>query len=178
MTTQPLNILGAELRRRSAEALSAAAPCDREPRQLLVEVDNPGGVPLHVWTSRRAYEYDAASGVLTLYLTERTPALPDTIKMISDHPRTPSQVEVPPHSRATLELGVPAVIRRRVPAKGLGMAFVEQAITRIDQVELHIQFADTPFDKPAGATPEEHRQRLRTQGELARATISPTGTKE
>jgi hypothetical protein len=178
MNSQPLKILGAELQRRPAEALAAAAPCDREPRRLLVDVDNPGGAPLHVWTSRRAYDYDAASGVLTLYLTERTPPLPDTIKMISVHPQTPSQVEVPAHSQAKLELAVPAVIRRRVPAKGLGLAFVEEAITRIEKVDLHIQFADAPFAKPAGATPEEHLQRLRTQGELARATITPTGTKE
>ena len=71
------------------EAAPGAPVQNQEPIQLSMEVQNPGDSSLFVWTSRRAYDYDASTHVLTLYLTEQTPPLPPGIVMISNHPRTP-----------------------------------------------------------------------------------------
>jgi hypothetical protein len=186
---QQLKITGAEIRRPtpSAEAkeqveptaqAGAAPPPPPERLQLSVAVENPTDKPLHVWASRSAYEYDPATRVLSLYLTENTPEPPPGIQIISQHPRTPAQVVVPPGGQANVNIPVPNIIRRRVPGEGLGMHFVEEPIGPIDHVELHLQVASEPIPDLAKETPAEHRKRLQAHGNVIRTRITPTGEKE
>jgi hypothetical protein len=140
-----------------------------------VTVENPGDAPLYVWASRRHYEYDPDTKVLTLWLTEHVPPPPPGIRMISDHPRTPAQVEVGPQSRAIIDVPVPHVIRRRVPGGGgLGMSFAEERIGQIDRVDLHVQYADSPLPMPDGMDAAQHRQRLLDHGDVVHESIAPT----
>ncbi len=177
-TEKQLKILGTAIRRPVPVSEAEAARGVHEQLHLAVEVENPGDKPLHVWASRRAYDYDTTTHVLTLYLTEHTPELPPGIKMISNHPRTPKQVVVNARSSATIDVPVPAVMRRRIPGQGFGMAFVEEPIVQIDRVDLHIQSASEPIPCLDKENPVEHRKRLRAHGDVIRATITPTETKE
>lgn len=155
---------------------AAAAPVPATPdghQHVGVTVENPNDVPLHVWASRRHYEYDPATKVLTLWLTEHVPPPPPGIRMISDHPRTPAQVEVGAHSQAVIDVPVPHVIRRRVPGSGLGMSFSEERIGQIDRVDLHVQYADLPLPMPNGMDAAQHRQRLLEHGEVVHESITP-----
>jgi hypothetical protein len=149
-----------------------------ERMQLSVAVENPSDKPMHVWASRRAYDYDSDTQMLTIYMTEQTPPPPPGIEMISNHPRTPAQVIVPPGSQATVNVPVPSIIRRRVPGEGLGMHFVEEPIGAIARVDLHVQYTNEPIQHRVGESPEEHRKRLQAHGQVIRATITPTGQKE
>jgi hypothetical protein len=178
MAQKQLKIMGAAIQRPTPVPEAEAVRGVQEQLRLAVEVENPSDEPLYVWASRRAYDYDATTHVLTLYLTEHTPELPPGIKMISDHPRTPIQVEVGANSRATMDVPVPAVIRRRVPGEGLGMSFVEEPIGQIDRVDLHIQSASEPVEYRVEESPSEHRKRLRAHGDVVQATVKPTEQKE
>jgi hypothetical protein len=177
MPAKDLQFLGSEIRRPMPLLKAEAGRGVQEPL-LSIEVENPSDKPVHVWASRRAYDYDAATHVLTLYLTEHTPPPPPAIKMISDHPRNPVQVEVKPKSRATIDVQVPGVIRRRVPGKGLGMAFVEEPIEQVERVDIHIQYADEPIRHIVDESPADHRTRLRAHGRVVQTTLTPTEKKE
>jgi hypothetical protein len=170
-----LAITGAGIR--SPAAAAEAAPGIRE-RYVSVEVENPGDAPLHVWTSRRAYDYDASTHTLTLYLTEHTPDLRPGVEMISDHPRPPMLVVVDANSHGTLNVPVPAMIRRRAPGAGLGMSLVEEPIRQVERVDLHIQNGPEPFQHIAQEGPDEYRKRLLPYGDGVEATITLTGQKE
>lgn len=153
-------------------ATAPAAPDGH--RHVGVEVENPNDAPLHVWASRRHYDYDPDTKVLTLWLTEHVPPPPPGIRMISDHPRTPAQVEIGAHGRAIVDVPIPHVIRRRVPGSGgLGMSFTEERIGQIDRVDLHVQYADSPLPMPAGMDPAQHRQRLLDHGDVVHESITP-----
>lgn len=178
MSDKPLKIVGTEIRRPPPAAKAETAYGVQERLHLSVQVDNPTDKPLHVWSSRRAYDYDAATHVLSIYLTEHTPPLPPGIRMISDHPRTPTLVLVNAKSRGTLDVPVPLTIRRRVPGEGLGMHFVEEPIGQIDKVDLHIQYATEPLQDRPKEDPTEHHKRLQAHGQVVQATITPTGQKE
>jgi len=163
-----------------AEIFSPAAGATPGVRELYVSVDveNSGDEPLHVWTSRRAYDYDASTHTLTLYLTEHTPALRPGVEMISDHPRTPTLVVVDANSHGTLNVPVPTAIRRRAPGAGLGMSFVEEPIRKIERVDLHIQTAPEPLQYISNENPTEYRKRLLAYGDVVQATITLTAQKE
>ena len=144
-------------------------------RHVGVEVDNPNDTPLHVWASRRHYDYDPDAKVLTLWLTEHVPPLPPGIRMISDHPRTPAQVEVGARGRAIIDVPVPHVIRRRVPGSGgLGMSMSEERIGQINRVDLHVQYADEPMPMPNGMDAAQHRQRLLDHGDVVHESVTPS----
>jgi hypothetical protein len=168
-----MTIVGAEIRRPLLVAKAEAAGGVQGQRHLFVEVENPNDEQLYVWSSRRAYDYDASTRILVLYLTEHTPQLPSDIRMISDHPRTPMLVAVNGKSHGTLDVPVPATIRRRVPGAGLGMSFVEEPIGQIERVELHIQYSTEPLQDQAEESPVEHRKRLLAHGDVAQAVIEP-----
>jgi len=188
MSMKQLKILGAAVRRpapvaqaRTAQAQTGEAETARsvpEQRHLFVEVENPNDKPIHVWAGPSTYDYDSSSHVLTMHLAEHTPSLPPGITMISNHPRTPAQVTVNAKSRVKIKVPVPAVVRRRVPGKGLGMSFVEEPIGEIERVDLHVQYADEPLQQPAKESPDEHRKRLQAHGQVVRATIKPTPSTE
>ena len=152
-------------------------PVVAEPLRLSVDVQNPTDKPLHVWATRRAYEYDPETHVLTVYLTDNVPEPPPGIEIVSNHPRTPHTVEVAPGGSATVQVQVPSVIRRRVPGEGLGMHFVEERITDVERVELHVQASTEPVTYSPGEKPAEHRQRMKAQGQVVRTTVTPTEKK-
>src|SRR5262245_5183336 len=105
MDNKGLKVAGIGIRRQATVAdVARGAP----PRlNLAVEFENPGDVPLHVWTSVQGFDYDTATRVLTVHLAERTRVRPPGITVISEHPRTPQQIEVPPKGRATINLELP-----------------------------------------------------------------------
>lgn len=177
MSNKALKILSAQIRRPVPAAEAKAARPAEQQLHLAVEVENPGDTPLYVWASRRAYDYDPSTHVLTLYLTEHTPPPPPGIQIISNHPRTPNLEVVKAKGRTTLDVPVPAFIRRRVPGKGLGMSFVEEPIGKIDRVDLHIQVSNEPVEDIENESPAEHRKRL-ALGSVVQATVSPTEKKE
>ena len=172
MVTEPLTILGAVIHRPLRAPVATAPAGTPEPLQLAVEVENPSDVPLHVWASRRAYDFDASTHVLTIYLTEHIPPLPPGIELISNHPRTPVLVVVNPKSRIKIKVQVPAVFRRRVAGTAQGKGFVEEPIKQIERVDLHIQHATEPIKSRVGESPAKFRERLRGHGSIARANVA------
>lgn len=145
----------------------------REQLRVLIEVGNSGDVPVHVWSARQAYDFDAATGVLTLYLAEPDRALPPAIKVISDHPRVPSQIIVEPGGNATIDVPVPTSVRRRTPATGLGMSFTEEPIANIRKSTVRIQYAEVPFQHIIGESASDARERLQAHGGVVEKTVSP-----
>jgi hypothetical protein len=175
MRSSELRILGTEM---LEPAVAARAEGTAPELRFLVQVENPGDESLYVWASLRGYDYDSATDVLTVYLTDHKPDPPPGIVIISQHPRTPVQVVVEPGRQAAIQVLVPAVIRRRVPGTGLGMSFVEEPIGPVERIDLHVQYANAPLQSRAGETPDEHRQRLLAHGQVMQATITPTRSKE
>lgn len=176
MSEKQLKILGTVIHRPTT--VTEAAHGAQKLAELFVEVENPNDKPLHVWASILAYDYDASTHVLSLYLTEHTPDLPPGIEMISNHPRTPVLVVINAKSLAKIKLPLPAINRRRVPGEGLGMAFVEEPIEQIERIDLHVQYADEPLPHLPKENPIEHRERLRAHGQVVRANITPTKQEE
>jgi hypothetical protein len=174
--SEQLKIVGIAVRRPTP--VPEAARGVQELLHLSIEIENPSNKALYVWASRRAYDYDASSHVLSIYLTEHTPDPPPDIEMISDHPRTPVQIMIEAGGRVTIDVPVPKTIRRRVPREGLGMTFVEEPIEQIERVDLQVQFAYELFHDLVQESPAEHRKRLKAHGKVARATITPTEQKE
>ena len=144
----------------------------RERLHVLIEVKNESAAPLHVWSDRRGYDFDVATGVLSLQLAEPSEELPPGIEMISDHPRAPSQVIIEPGAEATIDVPVPTTVRHRTPGEGMGMSFAEESIDRIRRIEISIQYADVPFQAIIGESPADMRVRLREHGAVARKTVS------
>ena len=178
MATPTLKLNGVSIQR----AAAAAAPSDKAtaappPLQLSLAVENPGSQPLHVWASWRAYEYDAATHVLTVYLTDHTPT-PPGITLISKHPRTPAQVTVTPKGKLNIKVAIPSTIRRRTTGPGMGLHFVEEPIGQVDRVEFHVQFGTEALATIPHETPDQHRSRMLAQGDVVRATIPTTAQKE
>jgi hypothetical protein len=149
-------------------------PLVAQPLRLSVDVQNPTDKPLHVWATRRHYEYNPETRVLSVYLTDDIPPPPPGIEIVSNHPRTPHTVEVNPGGSATVQVPVPSVYRRRVPGEGLGQHFVEERIEQVDRVELHIQASPEPVKYSPGEHPEEHRKRMKAQGQVVHTTVTPT----
>ena len=141
---------------------------------LAVEVENLGHQPLHVWSSQRGYAYDAASGVLTVHLAEVPLTPPPGIKMISDHPRLPAQVEVAANTRVKLRVRFPAAIRR--PAGDQGQSgWRDDPIGDIKRVDVDVQYATAPVEQvTAHETSADFRKRMLAHGHVVRATITPT----
>jgi hypothetical protein len=167
-----IQIRAVSLRPPAAVPESDADQGQRERLVVAVEVKSTADRPLHVWTSRRAYDYDAATKTLVVSMAD-TAAPSSDVELISDHPRVPRQTTVAPGAEATLEVPVPTTIRRRGPSQGLGMGFVEEPVGPIDHVELHIQYADVPFQAIVGEAPRSQRERLRSHGAIASATLTP-----
>jgi hypothetical protein len=142
---------------------------------LTVEVENPANVSIYVWASVRAFDYDPATHVLSVHLEERTRELPKGIKVISEHPRTPTQVEVQPKSRATINVVLPGSVRRLTPGRGLNRSFEEDPVGPIDQVDINVQYGTERIDYQRGENPSHFRQRLRAHGDVVQAKITPTG---
>lgn len=172
MATETLKVTGVTMRPPLAptKAAEQAQPASTPHMNVAIEVTNSSDKAQQVWSTRRAYDYDADSRVLTLYMTEHTPPPPPGIKMISNHPRTPRLVTVPPKGRATLEIPVPGVIRKRTPGKGLGMSFVEVPITSVDRVELHLQYGPPLRAAEKDEGPDKHRARLLSHGDVLHST--------
>lgn len=174
MSDTPLKLHGIAIRRTTSAVEGAVGALVR--LDLSVEVENTTDKPLHVWATRKDYAYDPATHVLTVYLAEPTRELPPYIKMISDHPRTPTQVVVNPQSRATIKVPVPPKINRPGPAGG--PTWVEEPIGRIDHVDIHIQQGTEPIEYRRGENPADFRKRLREHGGVVQGRITPTETEK
>jgi len=165
---------------RPADPGTATETAEDAPAQhgIAVDIDNPNDTPLHVWASPRGYDFNSETRVLTLYLTDNQPDPPADIKMISSHPRTPSQLVVDANGKATIDVQVPKTIRRRVAGEGLSLSFVEEPIEQIDRIDIHIQSAFEPMQYVVDESPEDHHKRLRAHGDVVKTTITPTQKQE
>jgi hypothetical protein len=169
-TSDKLTILGISIGRPASVTEAAGGTPLR--LDLSVEVENTTDQPLHVWATRKGYNYDAATQVLSVQLAESTQELPPTIKMISNHPRIPTQVVVNAKSRTTIKVPVPATIRR--PGTGQGGAWVEEPIGQIARVDIQVQYAPEPIQYRPGENASDLRKRLREHGDVVQAVITPT----
>jgi len=176
--TEQLKIAGVQLRGHTQVTKEEFDRGVRNRLHIGVEVQNAASAPLHVWSSRRYYDYDSSTQTLSVHLAEPTADPPPNIKLISDHPRVPTQTLVGAGAHVTIEVLVPTTIRRRAPAKGLGMSFVEEPIEEIARVELLVQHADVPFQRVIGETPRKLRQRLRQHGHVVSATLTPVSKEQ
>jgi hypothetical protein len=145
-----------------------------EPRMHVeLRVRNATDGPLHVWASRRAFDYDPASEKLVLHLADAPLAgaeNPDIVP-VSQHPRKPRQTAVGAGEEQTITIPVPTVVRRLAPSGGLGLKLIEEPIGPIRDVEAHVAFADIPFQPRLAVDPHETRKELNEWGEVAVATL-------
>jgi hypothetical protein len=132
-------------------------------------------MPLHVWSSVQAFDYDAATHVLTVHLAERTVVPPKDFVIISEHPRVPAQVEVPAKGSTTLNIAVPGSVRRLTPGKGLNRSFEEDPVGQIDRIDINMQHGTEPIASRPGEDPAKFRERLRAHGDVVQTSITPTG---
>jgi hypothetical protein len=141
---------------------------------LSVEVQNTTTAPLHVWASHKGYDYDPATKVLTVQMSQQPLVVPPGIIMISDHPMKPDQIEVAPNSTAKIRVRFPAHIRRAA-GREAGGGWVEVPIGEIAKVDIDVQYAPTPVGppQPHEAGPE-YRARLAAHGDVVKARITPT----
>ena len=141
---------------------------------LVVEVENQSNSPLYVWASQRGYDYDSSSKVLTVHLAEKPLVLPPGLKMISDHPQAPAQVEVAPKGRVKIRVQFPAQVRRPA-SQGAGGGWFEDHIGDIEHVNVSVQFATNRVEEPKEhETSAEFRTRLLAHGDVVRASIAPS----
>jgi hypothetical protein len=154
---------------------SQAAGGMREWLHLSVEMENPNGAPLYVWSSDRGYAYDASTHVLSVHLAEVPLNLPPGVTLLSDHHGPPAQMVIAPKSRAKVMVQVPASIRRVVSGKEFGGGWREDAIGEIGQVDIDMQYGTVPVQPiDAQESSSEFRRRLLAYGTVVRAKITPT----
>jgi hypothetical protein len=140
-----------------------------------VDIENPSDQPMYVWASATAFNFDPDSGRLTVHLNAPEEAVPPGIILISEHPRTPDQVEVPPHGQATVNITAPRTIRREVPGEGLGMSYTEEPVEHVRSLTVRMRYADTPFEaRAADESPDAHSARLRSHGRVVEHTLDVT----
>ena len=169
MPPEPLKLVGVRVEPPARETLAGGAVQAR--LNVTVEVENETTTPLYAWSSERGYEYDRASKVLTLHLSEQPRVLPPGVIMISDHPRKPAQVEVPPNSRISVTVQVPAFVRRA--AEG-GTGWVEEPIGEIVRVDVDLQYGTAPIENARPhETSEQFRLRMRESGDVVQAKLTP-----
>jgi hypothetical protein len=175
MADQPLRVVGITIgRSASVSDVARGIP----PRlNLTVEVENQGQSPLFVWAECRARSYDASKHVLTVQLAEPVIERPPHIKIISDHPRVPTQVEVEAKSRTKIKLRLPGTVRRLTPGQGLGRSFVDEPVGPIDRVEIRLQYATEPIQNQPGEVSTDLRKRLKAHGDVLQASIEPIAEK-
>jgi hypothetical protein len=170
MQLKRLNLVGVRVEPPAREAIAGGAAAGAR-LNVIVEVENQTTAPLYAWSSERGYDYDAASKVLTLHLSEQPRVLPPGIILISDHPRAPAQVEVAPNSRTSIRVQLPAVVRR---AAAGGTGWVEEPIGEIAQIDVDLQYGTAPIESARPhETSAQFRSRMREHGDVARATLTP-----
>jgi hypothetical protein len=140
--------------------------------ELSVEVENSSDHPLYVWATPKSHAYDAATHVLSVGLAEPTQELPPHIKMLSDHPRSPTLVVVNAGSRAKIKVDAPATVRG--PSSVEGLAWEDKPIGQIDRVDLRVQYAPAAIHYRSGESASDFRTRLRQHGDVVQAVITPT----
>ena len=150
----------------------------QERQHVDLDIENPGANPLHVWSRMRAFAFDSSTGELEIYLADASAIVPPGIEFVSDYPRVPPQIVVDAGAAITIDVPVPTVMRRRVPGQGLGMSFVEEPIENIQQIRIHLQYADVPFQAIVGESLVERRSRLQAHGQVVEAVLTPTSSKE
>jgi hypothetical protein len=140
--------------------------------QVAIRVRNNTSAPLHVWASRRAFDYDPTTKKLILHLSDAPRAdqkNPD-IEPISRHPRTPRQVAVAAGEEQTIVVPVPTVVRRLEPSSGLGLRIIETPIDSIRDVECQISYATTPYELRSSVNPEQTERELEEWGSVTVAS--------
>lgn len=169
MAKNQLKLVGVQLGRPLPSNLAASDSAAW--LNVVVEVENTGTKPLHVWASHRAYDYDPSSHVLTVHLTETALALPPNIVLISDHPRVPDQIELAANSRAKIRVRLPPFVRRSSPD---GKGWFEDPIGDVAKVDIGVQYANTPFESPhPGEFTAAYRARMQAHGDVTQARITP-----
>jgi hypothetical protein len=145
---------------------------DRMPVE--VEVRNTTSTKsYHVWSSLRAFDYDAESRTLRLALADEPVERP--VEIISEHPRTPHQIVVEPGATATISVPVPTVIKRLPDQRrGLGAGLAQEPLGEIDQVDVTVAYADTPYQPRSALSPREIREQLIAWGNRAHAQMKPS----
>jgi hypothetical protein len=152
-----------------------------EPRMhVKIEVVNNTDTTLHVWASRRAFDYDASSQKLVVYLADSSRPEPTNpaLEPISHHPRTPRQIPVAARHEETITIPVPTVLRRLEPGSGLGMNLVEEPIGPVREVECYVAYADIPYQPQLQLEPHKTAAELREWGKVAVATLPVPASKE
>jgi hypothetical protein len=172
MPKNQLKVAGVQVRHPTSEARAAGGI--EGWLDLSVEVENPTAAPLHVWASHSGYDYDPATKLLTVHMSQQPLVVPPGIIMLSDHPVMPDQIEVAAKSTAKIRVRFPAHIRRAAgPLEGAG--WVEVPIGEIAKVAVDVQSASTPAEPPkAHETGSEFRARLAAHGDVVQAQITPT----
>jgi hypothetical protein len=172
MPKNQLKVVGVQVRHPTAEARTAGGI--ESWLDLSVEVENPTTASLHVWASPSGYDYDPATKVLTLHMSQQPLVVPPGIIMLSDHPVMPDQIEVAAKSTAKIRVRFPAHIRRAAAPGGAG-GWSEVPIGEIAKVAVDVQFAPTPAGPPqAHEGGPEFRARLTAHGDVVHAQIPPT----
>jgi hypothetical protein len=171
-----LKVLGIAIRRvTSATVARRGMPIRIE---LAIEVQNVGDKPVHVWVSRRHYDYDATTQVLTLRLAEIYEQPPPHVTVLSDHARSPVQIEIGANSRVKLLQRIPATVRHIGPGSTPETALVDDPIGPIRQVNLILQYSAQPIRSRSGTSPVDFREQMRTSSNVLRAQITPTSEQE
>lgn len=140
-----------------ARTAIAGGTAPQKQLKIDVEIENKAGARRFAWSSLRHYEYDKTTKVLSLHLAEHAPALPPGMILISDHPRTPDQIELAPGAKATVQVEIPAFIRRASPD---GKGWIEDPIGTVDHVELRLQHAPTAVE---AVKPHESGEQFRAR---------------
>jgi hypothetical protein len=165
-----LKVIGISIHRRtSVKEGTLGAPLRLD---LSVEVENSSEHPLHVWATPKSHAYDAATHVLSVGLAEPTQELRPHIKMLSDHPRSPTLVVVNAGSRVKIKVDAPATFRGRSSVEGL--AWEDKPIGQIARVDLRVQYAPAAIQYRSGESASDFRTRLRQHGDVVQAVITPT----
>lgn len=131
MTTEEMRIDDVQLRDGDAERLA-----------IEVAVTNPSQRTLHVHATPRRVQYDPATRVLAVELTDEN--LPtDTLSAVRPLPRFKA---VDPDATTTLRIQLPRVMHRLSGDAPDGLPVIETLpIHEADEIEVRIGWSDTPF---------------------------------
>jgi hypothetical protein len=163
-----LKIVGIRLRRPTAESQPASGV--QGWLNLSIEIESLCDVPLFVWSMDQGYSYDASAHVLSVQLAEVPLNLPPGVKLESDHPSVPPQVELAPKDRTNLTVQIPGFTRLVI-----GASWREEPIAQIDKVHIDLQYGSSRVQPPPiGESAAEFRKRLLEHGAVSQAEIIPT----
>ena len=129
---------------------------------------------LCVWTTPRALTYDAGTRTLSVRFAENPDGLGDDVRVISTHPRVPTEAWLDPGEETRLQVRIPPVLQvidLGAQGPGLGLTATQVPVGEIDRITVDVATSDVSFAEVTDLPVEEMVPQLRARSRITTTTV-------